>query len=334
MVSGTLGRFCKILFGRLRQGRLPQSLSWCFLAATGFCGVCLAQSDLPDAPTPDAELVSASTVAPSGISTEIALPTPLADGQQTFPPAVPTGRRLRMPGLQPGFLPTPRECITNFCSQSAAPRSCCVPTFDAFEGYLKQNAVHIYTPRELGRLAVRGVIDPFNLLTIVGTSSFSVAVDAHSPYGPGAYGIAKLSGVALTQDMTNAFVETFMIPSIDHQDPHYHRMPNASWTRRIAHCLYQPFWTDSDTGKGMVNYATILGAMIDEGVDVSYVPYRETGWGPSADRVAVNLATTPIGNFVTEFIPDVARHINFNVVLVQRVIDRVAIEESGGPGGP
>jgi hypothetical protein len=53
------------------------------------------------------------------------------------------------------------------------------------------------------------------------------------------------------------------------------------------------------------------------------------GWGPSADRIAVNLATTPIGNFVTEFVPDLASHINLNVVFVQRIINRVAVEESG-----
>jgi hypothetical protein len=42
----------------------------------------------------------------------------------------------------------------------------------------------------------------------------------------------------------------------------------------------------------------------------------------------------PIGNFVTEFIPDVASHINFNVVFLQRIVDRVAIEEGSGAGAP
>ena len=291
-----------------------------------------AQSDLPDAPVPSPEFITSVVTAdgPALSGADSTLPTP-AVPQQTFPPFPGRHERFAVPGLLPNYLPQPQECVTESCSQTGPRRSCCVQTPNAFAEYLQQNAIHIYTPRELGRLAVRSVIDPFNLLTIVGTSAYTVATDAHSPYGPGGYGIAKLSGVALTQDMTNAFLETFLIPSIDHQDPHYHRMPNAPLARRIAHCVYQPFWTDSDTGKGMLNYSTIVGDVVGEAVDVSYVPYRQTGWGPSADRVAVNLATTPIGNFVSEFVPDVARHVNFNVVFVQRIVNRVAAEEGGGP---
>lgn len=313
------------------------------------CAGARAQSDLPDAPAPVVtavastadDLAHAAPVGPAGpvVDTAVtpavtALPGDAADpeGQQTFPPFAPRNRPLRLRGLQSGYLPEPTECVTQFCSQAPPRRSCCVQSIDTFAEYLRQNAVHTYTPTDLARMAVHGVIDPFNLLTIVGTSAISVAADSHSPYGPGGYGFAKLSGVALTQDMTNAFVETFLIPSIDHQDPLFHRMPNASLTRRIAHCIYQPVWTDSMSGRGMVNYATLAGDVVDEAVWSSYVPYQRKGWGPGADRVAVNIATTPIGNVVTEFLPDVARHVNFSVVFVQRVINRVAAEEAaGGP---
>jgi hypothetical protein len=311
--------------------RLPLRLPLVAVAIVALACCCRAQSELPDAPAPNAALLTASFTAGGPALPVAGSPLPAtAAAQQTFPPFSSRHERIHMPGLQPNYLPLPRECITESCSQSAPLRDCCVQTPDAFAQFLQQNAVHIYTPRELGRLAVRGVIDPFNLLTIVGTSAYTVATDAHSPYGPGGYGIAKLSGVALTQDMTNAFVETFLIPSIDHQDPRFHRMPNAPLKMRVFHCIYQPIWTDSDTGKGMFNYSTVVGAVVDEAVDAAYVPFRRVGWGAGADRISINLATTPIGNFVTEFVPDVARHINVSVVIVQRVIDRVAIEESGG----
>jgi hypothetical protein len=74
--------------------------------------------------------------------------------------------------------------------------------------------------------------------------------------------------------------------------------------------------------------------MVDEAVDITYVPYQQTGWGPSAARVASSWATAPVGNFVTEFVPDVARHININVVFIQRIINRVRLEEGGGTGSP
>lgn len=283
---------------------------------------CLAQQpELPDAPLPTphllAEIASAAPV--------IAPP----EGQQTFPP---TGyHRFRNRELRSTWLPIPRPCVADYCTELPPRGTCCQQDITQFQAYLTQNALHIYTPRELAAMAGRGVIDPFNLLTIVGTSAYSVAVDAHSPYGPGGLGIAKLSGTTLTEDMINSFFETFLIPSIDHQDPHYHRMPNTSLARRVAHTISQPFWTESDTGKGMVNYATLVGAVADEAVDITYVPFQERGLSASATRVGVNLATTPVGNMLTEFLPDVARHVNVNVVFIQRIINRVAIEETVGP---
>lgn len=218
------------------------------------------------------------------------------------------------------------------CSQLPAPRSCCQPGTQDYDFYLSQNATPIYTPRKLASLAWHGVADPFNLLTIGGTSFLSVLTDSHSPYGPGFHGWARLSGVTLTEDMTGEFVGTFMIPSIDHQDPHYHPWPNAPLMRRTLHCLYQPFWTISDTGHSMPNYSTIVGSMMEEAVDVTYVPYQRTGWGPSAERIASGWATAPVGNLITEFVPEVARHININIVFIQRIINQVAIEEGSGPG--
>ena len=263
----------------------------------------------------------------AGFSSSLVAAASEGGGQEAFPPEPRPLRGLNV--LEPNYVPLPKGCTAAACTEAAPLRSCCEPGSDVFGDYLAQNAVHIYTPRELGIIAIHGVIDPFNLLTIGGTSAITIASDSSTFYGPGVKGWAKLSGVTLTQDMTGEFVGTFLIPSIDHQDPHYHRMPNAGLMRRIAHCAYQPFWTTSDTGKGMLNYATIAGSIIDEAVDVSYVPYQRMGWGPGAERIASGWASAPIGNFVTEFVPDLASHINFKVVLLQRIVNRVALEDGG-----
>ncbi len=250
--------------------------------------------------------------------------------QQPFPPQKTPRHGLSLPGLNPSYVPTPRPCRTQSCSERSPHQDCCQQESGLFAEYLRHNAIHIYTPAELARLAAHSVADPFNLLTIAGTSAYSVAIDAHSPYGPGMTGWAKFSGVSLTQDMTGEFFGTFLIPSIDHEYPHYIRMPNAPLVRRIAHCIYQPFWTVSDMGQGMPNYSNVVGGIADEAVNIMYVPYQQVGWGPSAERIATAWATDPIGNFITEFVPDLARHVNFNIVFVQRIIDRVAVEEGGG----
>lgn len=282
-----------------------------------FCVAAHAQAGLPDAPAPQPDVIA---------SLFAAAPVP----QQSFPPQQTRRRGHLLPGLNPTYVPTPRPCQALTCSETSPLQECCQQQTGLFYTYLTQNAVQLDTPRGLARLAIRSVADPFNLLTIAGTSAYSVATDAHGPYGPGMMGWAKFSGVSLTQDMTGEFFGTFLIPSIDHEYPHYVRMPNASLKRRIAHCIYQPFRTISDTGRPMPNYSNLVGGIADEAVDVMYVPYQQVGWGPSAERISTAWATDPIGNFITEFVPDLARHVNFNVVFVQRIIDRVADEEGGG----
>jgi hypothetical protein len=141
-------------------------------------------------------------------------------------------------------------------------------------------------------------------------------------------GFGRNVGVSYTQDMTGEFFGTFLIPSLVHQDPHYHRMPNGSIPRRIRHAIVQVVWTQGDNGKGMVNYANLVGFAIDDEVSNLYVPGRETDLPASAQRYAIGLATAPIDNFITEFLPDVARRIHVRVVLIQRIINQVAKTES------
>jgi hypothetical protein len=55
-----------------------------------------------------------------------------------------------------------------------------------------------------------------------------------------------------------------------------------------------------------------------------YVPGVQANAGATTSRYFITLGTAPAENFITEFLPDVARHFHFRIVLVQRIIDRVA----------
>lgn len=187
------------------------------------------------------------------------------------------------------------------------------------------------TPGDKGWLATRNVVDPFNALTILGISAISVGSDSHSPYGPGMHGFAYSVGIAYTQDITGEFFGVFLIPSIVHQNPHYHRMPNASIPRRVGHAIAQVVWTMSDSNQGMPNYANLIGFAIEDEIGNLYVPGRQTNLPASAERYGVGLASAPIDNFVNEFLPDVARRVHIRNVLIQRLINQVAKTDAAGP---
>jgi hypothetical protein len=218
--------------------------------------------------------------------------------------------------------------LTNQPFRMSVPCPIYVPFINWYARFLHGPKVKPLTPKEKAWLAVRNVIDPFNGVTILATSGIGVAADSHSAYGPGFTGFGKSVGVAYTQDITGEFFGTFLIPSVVHQDPHYHREPHQSIKHRIGHAILQVVWTQGDNGKGMMNYANLVGFAIDDEISNLYVPGRATRLTASAQRYATGLALAPTDNFITEFVPDIASHIHVQVVFVQRIVDQVA--KSGG----
>jgi hypothetical protein len=205
------------------------------------------------------------------------------------------------------------------------------PMVNWYARFVNGPKVKALTPAQKAHLAGRNVVDPFNLGTIAVEGAFAIGFDAHTPQGPGLHGYANYLGVSLTQDAVNEFFSTFLIPSIVHQDPHYHRMPEGSVPRRVVHAIDQVVWTQGDNGRGMLNYGDIVGFAAEVEVNNLYVPGQETDARASAARYATTLATAPIDNFITEFLPDFASRMHFRVVLVQRIINQVARIEGAPP---
>lgn len=269
------------------------------------------------------------------------MPNPLPEapqphGQPTQPAAAPPlgPCELRNAGAAVGSAAAIRALDAAGVPQSPAPPikpapcPAYLPVIDWYSRFLNGPQVRRLTPEQKGWLAVRNVVDPYNVLTIVGDSGIAVASDSHSAYGPGFRGFGRNVGVSFSQDVTGEFFGTFLIPSIVHQDPHYHRMPHASIPRRFLHAVDQIAWTQGDDGRNMINYADLVGSAIDIEIGNLYVPGEQTDLAASAQRYFIGLGLAPEDNLITEFLPDVARRIHIHIVLVQRIINQVAGTES------
>jgi len=231
-----------------------------------------------------------------------------------------------VPGSAPNLY---NSCPKNACLASP-PLICCGPFRSPFARYLRNPDAVGWTARDNLHLAAMHVIDPFNLGTIVVDAAIGIASDSHTAYGPGVEGVAKYAGVSLTEDMTGEFFGTLLFPSLMHQDPRYHREPYVSIKRRFLHAVTQIVWTQSYSGKPMLNYGNIMGSVATAAVSNTFVPGpNRQGFGNTAQRLALAFAISPTGNLVAEFFPDVARRINLRVVIFQRILNNVAIEESG-----
>ena len=167
--------------------------------------------------------------------------------------------------------------------------------------------------------------DPFNLLSIAGFSAISVAANAHSAYGPGFAGWGRLSGYNFAEDIQGEFIGTYLIPSLVHEDPRYHRLPDAHLSRRIEHALIHTFVSQHDDGSMMPNYATLLNAPISAEISNLYVPGIATNGPATVKRVVVAYGTDPIGPLIAEFLPDIARRIHVNILFEQQLLNRIAL---------
>jgi hypothetical protein len=181
------------------------------------------------------------------------------------------------------------------------------------------------TSRQKGQLAIRDFLDPFNFITIAGYSAVATAADPHSPYGPGFTGFAKLTGYGLVEDAQGEFFQTYVIPSLLHQDPRYHRMPTASFKRRLWHAIEHTYVSQHDDGRPMPNYATLGTYVISAQLMNLYVPGIQTDGPSTARRIAVGIATDPAGAIVAEFLPDVAKRIHIHIVFVQRILNQAMV---------
>jgi hypothetical protein len=205
-------------------------------------------------------------------------------------------------------------------------------TSDLFMKYTSTWVPYPMTPKQKLELAGHDIIDPFNILSVGGVSAIGIASNSHSVYGPGFDGFAKYFGVNMTQDITGEFVGTFLINTIAHEDPHYHRMPQATIPVRIGHALASVVVAQSDTGRPMPNYENLVGYLVEDKIASLYVPGLQSDARAEAERWSIGLATAPVGNFVTEFFPDVARRLNIRTIFVQRIINQIA--HDNGDSGP
>ncbi|SEG61462.1 hypothetical protein SAMN05421819_3809 [Bryocella elongata] len=178
--------------------------------------------------------------------------------------------------------------------------------------------------REKGDLAIKDFIDPFNILVLTAGAGFSIAANSHSAYGPGFSGWGKLTGYSFVEDAQGEFIGTYMISSLAHEDPRYHRMPEASVRHRIGHALIHTLWTQHDDGRPMLNFETLLTYPASAELSNLYVPGVQTDAKSTARRVGIGLATDPVSNLIAEFLPDFAKRIHVRVVFMQQILNQVA----------
>jgi hypothetical protein len=200
----------------------------------------------------------------------------------------------------------------------------CIPE-NPISPFVTSAQIEPLTSRQKGHLAIRDFLDPFNFITIAGYSAVATAANPNSPYGPGFKGFGKLTGYGLVEDAQGEFFQTYVLPSLLHEDPRYHRMPTASFKRRLWHAIEHTYVSQHDDGRPMPNYATLGTYVISAQLMNLYVPGIQTDGPSTAKRIGIGIATDPAGAIVAEFLPDVAKRIHIHIVFVQQILNQAMV---------
>lgn len=182
------------------------------------------------------------------------------------------------------------------------------------------------TSRQKAFVAATDFSDPGNLAIIAASAAIYTASNSHSAYGPGVMGFGRNYGYSLSQDATGEFFGTWLIPSVAHQDPRYHRMPGAPLGTRLLHALAHTVIAQSDAGATIPNYATLLTYPLSAEIANLYVPGLHTNGSSTAKRVIIGLASDPSDALIGEFLPDVARRVHIRVTFFQQIINDISTD--------
>jgi hypothetical protein len=286
---------------------------WAAIALLGFGTIAGAQdstaakNDLPDAPS--AQMTNQS----AGAESQQQVSSPDANNVD------PEGVEKAPPPLRP--------CKDSDYTMNKVPLQGpppCIPE-DPLKPFVTSVHIQPLTSAQKGTLALRDFLDPFNFITIAGYSAIATAADPDSAYGPGFKGFAKQTGYGLLQDAQGEFFQTYVISSLAHQDPRYHRIPTASVHRRLWHAIEHTYVSQHDDGSRMPNYATLGTYLISAELSNLYVPGIQTDARSTAKRIGIGIATDPAGAIVAEFLPDVARRIHIKIVFVQQILNQAMV---------
>jgi hypothetical protein len=292
-------------------------------------------------------LVSALAAALSPAAAALAQPASLvALTELTPPPALPAPTASTLAPAPLAEVPAPQTLLASssigaltlpLCPAAPLPESPnvaplrCLRTTAAYQRFLSSSTPVPLTPREKGYLAIHDLVDPGNLASIANTSAFTIGLNSHTPYGPGFRGFGRNVGDSLLQDATGEFFSTFLIASLAGEDPHYYRMPHAGIPRRLLHAIARTLIAQSDYGKPMLNYDTLLTYPISAEIGNLYIPGIHSNGPSTVTRIMTGYATDPIDNLITEFLPDVARRIHVRVIFVQRILNQVSSDQYAVP---
>ena len=181
--------------------------------------------------------------------------------------------------------------------------------------FLVVPAFHVTYQKQFKPLTRREKFDEWRQGTYdlrgLGLYAFEAATLEHSSrdgfcgYGKhwGSYG--KCFGSMELGANISSFFGDYLFPVIMHQDPRYFCRVEGSFGRRMLYAVTHVFLTHADSGRTVFFVSSLSGSVLAAAASNLYYPRKERGFGPSLNRMGIDLGDTALFNVAAEFWPDV-----------------------------
>lgn len=161
------------------------------------------------------------------------------------------------------------------------------------------------TAAQKWNLAVREVVDPFNVGSAAMASGLSQAGNETPKYGWGRAAYGKRFGAAMGDFATQNLFSAGVMATVLHQDPRYFRKgPGADVISRALYSVSRVAVTRNDRGAPAFNSSGILGMSFGIAASNLYYPNESIRGSVMVGRLYTSLLGGVIGNLLSEFGPD------------------------------
>ena len=173
-------------------------------------------------------------------------------------------------------------------------------------------------------LFVRRTYSPYTFVGAVFDTTYTHFT--HETYGSGMTGFAQRYGATLADGESRSLMQTYLLSSLFHQDPRYHRLGKGNAFYRAAYAASRVFVGRTDDGRNAFNWPEMMGSVAASGVSNLYYPDREHGWDHTFSRAIGGVISDAGTEVIREFTPEVKRwfrrHEPKSVQKMQDKVDR------------
>lgn len=156
-------------------------------------------------------------------------------------------------------------------------------------------------------LFTENTFEPVNFLDAGWDAWQAQATNDDPSLGQGVAGFGKRYGIALLDNVSGDFFNTFLYPSVFRQDPRYYRRGSGGFYIRLGYALRHTFVAHGDSGHLMPNYSEWFGTASAKALSNMYHPGNERGFGTVAQRAGISISTDMAYDVAREFWPEITR---------------------------